>query len=294
MASEPSAQTWTVLKLLEWTRGYFDKAGVPSGRLAGEMLLAHVLGCKRIELYTRFDYTPTQAELAAYRELVRQAADHEPVAYLIGDKEFYSLSFRVTPDTLVPRPETEMLVDLALGFLTPLGAAATMWDVGTGCGCIAIATAAHAPHLTVLATDVSEAAVAVAADNADRHGLADRVRCRAASLLDRPADCADLGEMDLIAANLPYVRDDEDVAECVLREPAVALRGGPDGLALLGPMVAAAPTQLRVGGMLLIEFGTDQADDVCELIDATGSFDEPDVLADRQNLERIASAVRIR
>jgi release factor glutamine methyltransferase len=293
MASDHATDSWTVLKLLEWTKAHFEKSEVRSSRLAAEVLLAHVLGCQRIELYARYDYEPTATERDRFRDLVRRAADQEPVAYLTGEKEFYSLRFRVTPDVLIPRPETEMLVDQALTYLRPLDRPALMWDVGTGSGCIAVATAKQLDSLTVLATDVSQAAVAVAAENVATHGLDSRVRCRQASLLDRPTDCEDLAEFDAIVANLPYVKLDEPVADSVAKEPDLALRGGADGLDLIRPLVAAAPAYLRPGGLMILEFGYTHGDDVRDLICETDSFEEPEILTDYQELERIAVAFRV-
>ncbi len=293
MSESSPTDPWTVLKLLDWTREHFEKKQVPSARLIAEMLLSHVLGCQRIELYARHDHQPDAQQLAAYRQLVRRAADHEPVAYLVGQKEFYSLSFQVTPAVLIPRPETEQLVDLALGRLSPLDRPATLWDVGTGSGCVAIAAAKNLDSLTVLATDVSDDAVAVAAANAERLGVADRVRCRVADLLQRPADCDDLTSFDAVVANLPYIANGEGVAESVKHEPGLALRGGADGLDLLRPLVAGAPDLLSIGGVLIMEFGFTQGDDVRDLIADTDRFDEPEIICDHQELERIAIATRI-
>ena len=293
MASDHTTDSWTVLKLLEWTKAHFEKSDVPSARLAAEVLLAHVLCCQRIELYARYDYEPSATERDRLRDLVRRAADQEPVAYLIGEKEFYSLRFRVTPDVLIPRPETEMLVDQALTYLRPLDRPALMWDVGTGSGCIAVATAKQLESLTVLATDVSDAAVAVAAENVSHHALDGRVRCRVANLLDRPADCDDLTDFDAIVANLPYVKIDEPVAASVAREPDLALRGGADGLDLIRPLIEAAPSRLRPGGMMILEFGYTHGDDVRDLICETDCFEEPEILTDCQDLERIAVTFRV-
>jgi len=194
---------------------------------------------------------------------------------------------------LIPRPETEQLVDLALARLQPLNRPTALWDVGTGSGCVAIAAAKNLDALTVLATDVSEDAIAVAAANAERNGVADRVRCRVANLLERPADCGDLASFDAIVANLPYIADGEGIAESVKHEPDLALRGGADGLDLLRPLVAEAPEQLNIGGVLIMEFGFTQGDDVRDLICETDCFDEPEIICDHQELERIAIATRI-
>jgi len=287
-----AGEIWTVLKLLNWTKEYLARTGIDQPRLAAEVLLAHVLGCRRIELYVRYAYRPSDDERARFRASVQRAAQHEPVAYLVGEKEFYSLPLTVTPDVLVPRPETELLVEQAVAHLRALGRAGRMWDVCTGSGCVAVATASQVPEVSVLATDVSEPAVAVAAGNAERHGLADRIRCRRADLLALPDDCAELAPFDVIAANPPYVADGELVAEEVRHEPPVALHAGPDGLDCIGPLIAGAPDRLAGGGALLLEFGRGQADAVRDLLAATGAFAEPQILRDLQAIERAAVAVR--
>ncbi len=305
------ADAWTVLRLLGWTKDYLSRAGVDAPRLSAEVLLAHALGCTRIDLYTRYAYTPTAEERAVFRELVLRAARHEPIAYLVGEKEFYSLRFRITPDVLVPRPETELLVAEAIGHLRralPLGGGPVggrfaaeplrLWDVCTGCGCVAVAVAAHVAETAVLATDVSEAAVAVAGENAASHGLAGRVRCRVADLLALPPDCEDWAEVDAITANPPYVATGgpggapPPVAESVRREPAIALYAGRDGLDVIRRLIGQAPGRLRAGGALVLEFGYDQADAVRNLLVARGTFAEPRILRDPQHIERVAVAVR--
>ncbi|MFB3892065.1 MAG: peptide chain release factor N(5)-glutamine methyltransferase [Phycisphaerae bacterium] len=290
MTSEPAV--WTVLRLLNWTKDYFGKAGIEDPRLSAEILLAHVLACKRIELYTRFDYQPTPAELDQYRSLVQRARQFEPIAYLVGRKEFYSLALKITPDVLVPRPETELLVGEALGHLRGLGRAGLAWDVCTGSGCVAVATAVNWADATVLATDISPAAVAVATENAAALGVAARVRCRTADLLTLPEDCRDLKDFDVITANPPYVSANQGISETVKREPPAAVWGGKDGLDFIRPLIAAAPAVLRPGGLLALEFGFGQADAVRDLIVAGGKFDEPRILRDHQGIERAAAAVR--
>lgn len=290
--AEPPPQTWTVLKLLTWTKEYFEKNAVESPRLCAEMLLAHVLGCKRIELYTRFDYQPTAEQLTVYRELVKRAAQQEPVAYLVGDKEFYSLKFKVTPDVLIPRPETELLVSEAVSHLRSAGETPTAWDLCTGSGCVALAVAASAPKARLLATDISPQALAVAAHNADHLKLADRLRIRQADLLTLPDDCADWSPFDVITANPPYIGQGEPVGPTVRHEPALALMGGPDGLDCIRRIVADAPAQLKPGGILAMEFGYRQADTVRNLIVTQGCFEEPRILRDQQGIERAAIARR--
>lgn len=281
---------WTVLELLNWTRHRLERAGVDSPRLAAEILLASVLRCRRIELYTRFDYVPTEEQLAPFRELIRQAAERRPIAYLVGEREFYSLAFRVTPDVLIPRPETEILVEQAVGVLRGLGRSATMWDACTGSGCVAAAVAKQVPDLRVLATDLSPAAVAVAASNVARHQLEPRVQVFEADLLTLPAEWTGGKTFDVITANPPYVPDAAEVSPEVAFEPSLALRGGKEGLDLLRRLIAAAPEFLAPGGALIVEFGIDQGPAVRRLLLDTGAFEEPRILLDHQELERAALA----
>ncbi len=319
----PDQTPWTVLRLLNWTREHFERRGVDSPRLAAEVLLAHVLGCQRIQLYTRFDYQPTAEQLAAFRELLKRAAEQEPIAYLVGYKEFYSLKFKVTPDVLIPRPETELLVEQAIttvrsakcgvrdriGPEAPtvseghdqqrgqaptngFGASPRCWDACTGSGCVAVAIAVNVKNALVLATDISEKALAVAGENAAMHKVQDRVRIRQADLLTLPEDCRDLAPFDVITANAPYVAAGQDVAPSVKHEPAVALWAGKTGLDFISKIIEQAPPLLAAGGALILEFGQGQADAVRNLIVKSGSFSEPRILRDHQGIERAATAIK--
>ena len=290
--SENAGETWTVLKLLNWTKDFFARGQVDDARLSAEVLLANVLGCRRIELYTRFDYQPTPAQLDAFRALVGRARKHEPIAYLVGTKEFYSLPFKVTHDVLIPRPETELLVAEAVTHLKALGRPGLMWDVCTGSGCVGVAAASQIKDTTVLATDISPAAVTVAAENAAANKVGDRVRCRVADLLTLPEDCADLKDFDVITANPPYVAKGQEVAETVKHEPAIALWAGDSGMELIDRVIAQAPALLRAGGVLAMEFGLGQADGVRDRLVKTGAFAEPRILRDHQAIERAAVAVK--
>ncbi len=278
--------------MLNWTEEHFSRHNVDAPRLAAELLLAHCLGCGRIDLYTRFDVQPRPQERAAYRQLVARAAAHEPVAYLVGQKEFYSLSFNVSPDVLIPRPETELLVTTAIEHLRSLDRPGQMWDIGTGSGCIAVAVAHQVPNAKVLATDISSAAIAIAAENAGAGHVADRVRCLQADLFPPPAESPLVGLFDVITANPPYVADGESLTKEVAHEPPLALRAGPDGLTTLRKIIAEAPCHLIQGGILAIEFGCGQADAVRNLIVASGAFAEPRILRDHQQIERSAVAHR--
>lgn len=291
MADEPTAP-WTILKLLDWTKRYLAKAQIDEPRLSAEVLLAHALGCERIGLYTRFDQQPPPSVLEAYRKMVKQAADHEPVAYLVGWREFYSLRFKVTRDVLVPRPETEQLVRQAVLHLKSLGRSGLMWDICTGSGCVAVATASQVPDLMVLATDISPAAVAMADENARALGVGSRVRCRVTDLASLGEDCADLKDFDVITANPPYVAQGDWVSASVAHEPPIALQAGKDGLDCIRRLVPQVGIHLRSGGRLAVEFGRGQTEAICDLLAATGQFDPPHILPDHQDIERTAVATR--
>lgn len=285
MTDEPGNQ-WTIGKLLAWTADYFARGQLDQPRLSAEVLLAHTLGCPRIELYTRFDQQPAPDELAAFRGLVLRGRNGEPIAYLVGSKEFYSLSFKVTPDVLIPRPETEILVDQAITHLKSLGRPGVCWDVCTGSGCVAITIASQVADASVLATDLCPRAVAVAQENAEAYNLADRVRCRAGNLLARPDDCGDLKDFDVITANPPYIADGDPVGATVEHEPPLALRGGADGLDYIRPIIRDAPAMLAPDGALIMEFGYTHADAVGELVVSAGCFAEPKILTDHQGIQR--------
>src|SRR5262245_4947541 len=172
------AERWTIGRLLQWTTDYLKKSGSPSPRLDAEVLLSDARGCQRIQLYTAFDEDPGETVRNRFRELVKRRAAGEPVAYLVGRREFYSLTFHVTPDVLIPRPETEFVVLGVLDAIQQLGSLdrpVQIADVGTGSGAIAISVAKHAPGCQVTATDISPAALAVAQQNAKQHEVADRI-----------------------------------------------------------------------------------------------------------------------
>jgi release factor glutamine methyltransferase len=288
----PEQEPWTVLRLLNWTREYLAKVHLEEARLAAEVLLAHVLKCKRIELYTRFDYVPTPDQLAQFRDMVKRAAACEPVAYMVGYKEFYSLPLKINKDVLVPRPETEMLAMEAISHLKKLGRPGTLWDVCTGSGCVAIAVAANVPDATVLATDISPAAIEVAKENAAANKVESRCRLRVADLLTLPADCADLAPFDVITGNPPYVANNQVVSEVVKHEPPIAVFGGKEGLDLLAPIIKSAAPLIKPTGALMLEFGFGMADAVRDLVVATGQFQEPKILRDHQGIERSLVSVR--
>jgi release factor glutamine methyltransferase len=249
------SEVWTPLKLVAWTQGYLARAGVDAPRLTAELLLAQALGCDRMRLYLDFDKPVAAAELAAFRELVRRRAEGEPTAWLTGGKEFMGRRFRCDARALVPRPETEHLVEAVLEALGPAPAEGkAVLDLCTGTGCIAVSVALERPGVRVVATDVSPGALALAGENAEALGARARVELLQGDLY-APLPPGPEVRFDVIVSNPPYVPSGElpGLSREVRREPALALDGGPDGLSVLRRVVAGAPARLRPGGTLVVE-----------------------------------------
>ncbi len=252
------AEVWTVGRLLAWTTEFLKRHGSQTPRLDAEVLLAEALGCRRIDLYTAFEEVPSEAARATFRQLVQRRAEGTPVAYLVGRREFFSLCFRVTPDVLIPRPETELvvmtLIELAKARLARCPQQpVTVCDVGTGSGAIAVAVAKHIPQARVTAVDSSTAALAVARQNAETHGVAGQIEFLASDLL---AAIPSEQRFHFIASNPPYVSEAEfaqlarDVRDF---EPRAALVAGPVGTEVIARLVPQAAKRLEPGGHLLIE-----------------------------------------
>jgi len=264
-----------------------DNEGVESPRLDAELLLAHVLGVNRAALFTWPERRLTPKELTRYRGLVARRAAREPLAYIVGRREFFGLDLAVGPACLIPRPETELLVEHALRLGRRLAAAPQIADVGAGSGAIAVALAVHLPGATVLALDGSAEALAVAAENARRHGVAGRVHCLQGDLL-APLP----GPVDLIAANLPYVTTEEWAGlppEIREHEPRAALDGGPDGLALIRRLLPAAAFCLRPEGAILLEIGARQGQAVTALARQHFPLAEVQLYQDYAGLDRLVA-----
>jgi release factor glutamine methyltransferase len=252
--------TWTTLAVLDWTTKRFTEAGIGAARLEAQLLLAHALQCTRTQLYMSVDKPLADAELTAYRELIKKRLAGEPVAYLLGEHEVWGLPVYVDRDVLVPRPDTETVVEVARDTVADRKAPCRVLDLCTGSGAIAIALAKELPAAMVVATDVSAAAVAIARRNAERNGFAERVEVRAGDLFAPLA-----GEtFDLIVSNPPYIASAviPTLSAEVKREPVLALDGGADGLGFYDRICAEAAAHLVAGGALVVEHGYDQADAV--------------------------------
>lgn len=278
MASTDEQQVvWSVGRLLEWTAKWFAERGVEGGRLAAELLLARAMGCTKIALYTRYDQEPTAEQRAAFKELVCRAGEHVPVAYLLGVREFYSLDFIVTPAVLVPRPETETIVQRTIEMCR--AEPSRRWhilDVGTGSGNIAVAIAKYCEHAFVVATDVSTEALAVAAGNVEKHGVGARVRLVEADGPALPGDARPEGGFDLLVSNPPYISDAvwNDLPPNVRNhEPRLALTGrGGDGLEMYRRFAAEGADLLKPGGRLLTEIAQGQRDAVVAIFKTNGCW----------------------
>lgn len=277
VGADSSAEAWSIARLLNWSRGWLAAKGVEHPRLSAELLLAHAVGCERIELYTRFDRVADPSQLDRFRALLRQAAEHAPIAYLVGKKEFYSLEFEVTPAVLIPRPESETLVERVADYCRSVSRDVLhVWDLGTGSGCLAVALCKQLPNIRCLATDISADALEVAARNVARHGLAERIKLACADGLAVNPDLAPPAGFDVLMSNPPYVADDELAKlDATVREyePSVALRAGPDGLPFYRAIAEGAPRWLRTDGAVFVEIGYGKQKAVEQIVTGTGAFE---------------------
>jgi release factor glutamine methyltransferase len=292
-----SAGTWTVRRLLEWTSGFFSRKQVDSPRLSAELLLAHVLGVPRIRLYTDYERPVSEAHLSAYRELVRRAGEHEPIAYLTGRAHFFGLELIVTPDVLIPRPDTETLVENLLQWVRhePELTAPRVLDLCTGSGCIAVAVASRLKTASVLATDISPKACAVARQNVEKHALQDRVIVEEGDLFEPLKSIVHAQPFHLITANPPYIPHanietlDRNVRDY---EPHLALDGGDDGLAVIRRILETAPRHLTPAGQLFMEMQFDQGDAIRQLVGQIDDWAPPKIIKDLAGKERVVQLQR--
>jgi release factor glutamine methyltransferase len=282
---------WTTLAVLDWTSQRFTEAGIAGARLEAQLLLARVLECSRMQLYTGFDKPLGETELAAYRALIKRRLGGEPVAYLLGEQELWGLPFYVDEHVLVPRPDTETVIEVARALREDRAAACRVLDLCTGSGAIAISLAKELPAARVIATEISEPAVAVARKNVERNGFAERVEIRHGDLF-APVD-AQRERFDLIVANPPYIASAviETLSAEVKREPRIALDGGADGLVFYDRICAGAAEYLEPGGALVVEHGFDQAEAVASRFVAAG-FTAVELTHDLGKNPRVTRGIR--
>ena len=286
-------QNWTIQKLLNWTTEYLTSKGIDSPRLSAELLLSHVLGLKRIELYTQFEKIVTGQQLDRLHGLVKRASQKEPIPYLVGKTEFYSLELDITPDCMIPRPETELLAERAIEFLRTRSGKQFVCDLCTGSGCIAVAIARNYPDCQIIATDISDAALTVAARNIEKHRLKDRIKLLCGDLFDPIMPQLDADKFDLIVCNPPYVsaaefeKLDKNVKDY---EPKLALFAGDDGLDIYRRIIERVEQFLKPDAVLMLEIGYNQGPTVRELLEQVRIFAEITIEKDIHDSDRIAIA----
>tara|TARA_B100000929_G_scaffold281675_1_gene260919 strand:- start:1225 stop:2118 length:894 start_codon:yes stop_codon:yes gene_type:complete len=282
---------WTVLQLIEWSGQYLEEKGVERGRLDAEHLLAHAMSTTRLDLYLQYDRLLSGTELDQYRPLLTRRARREPLQYIVGRSGFRNLELEVDQAVLIPRPETEILVDEVLQWVSENKLKKPVaLDIGTGSGAIALSLVHEGPFSRVVATDTSRVALEVATRNSLMSGLSDRVDFRLGKFYE-PLTAGEVFEV--IVSNPPYIADGEaEDLDPEIREwePGAALYAGPDGLAALRRIVTGAGPYLKPGGLLALEVGLGQATYIMELLENTGEFRTVRVCRDLNGRERVVLA----
>lgn len=273
-AESSTAEPWTVRRILEWTTNYLKQNGSESPRLEAEILLAHSRQTPRIKLYTEFDDVLTEPVRAKMRDLVKRRANREPVAYLVGHREFFSLSFEVAPGVFIPRPDTETLVMETLALAKGM-AAPRILELCTGSGCISVSLAVNLPAAQITAIELEDIPFAISQKNAEKHKVRDRIDFRQGNLFGPvPTD----EPFDFVVSNPPYIADGEIPTlepEISRHEPRAALAGGTDGLDVIRKLADETPRFLKPGGYLLFELSPEQADAAQQLFLARPDEYEP-------------------
>jgi release factor glutamine methyltransferase len=282
----------SVLTLLRKATAFFQEQGVSEAKRSAEHLLAHALECKRLQLYLRFDQPVHEDELHRFRALVRRRLANEPVQYIVGTTEFYGMEFDVSPAALIPRPETEHLVEAVVDWWKAGEriSSPSLLDIGTGSGCIAIALAAQLPGAHLTAVDISDEALALARRNAERHALTNRIDFLQLDIIK--GGFGDMPRFDIIVSNPPYISTSDMAAlqaEIRLHEPAIALTDGNDGLLFFRRIADHAKSLLRPGGLLGVEIGFGQSESVQRILTTSG-FDVLHVISDYAAIERVILA----
>ena len=298
MQSEAVRQVPRALEALDWATTVLSSNGIEDARVDAEVLLKFAIGCDRARLYAGWREKLDTLQWERYRQLIERRAKREPVAYIVGAKEFMSLEFEINRDVLIPRPETELLAEFAIQFVSEtiqVNPAATpiVMDIGTGSGCLAVTIARTVPHSAVYASDVSEAALAVAERNAKRHGVTERVLLRCGDVYEAFANDELEGRAHVIVANPPYISRSELAElqpEITRFEPEIAYFGGDDGLSFHRKLVNGGAPFLTDSGVLAFEIGFGQADKVRKIVSVDGRYDLIDTLIDHAEIERVIVA----
>ncbi|MBS3907913.1 MAG: peptide chain release factor N(5)-glutamine methyltransferase [Syntrophaceae bacterium] len=285
----------TVLKALNWATDYLKEHRVENPRLNAELLLARSMRLSREELYIRLHDQAMEEEIKTLEGLIRRRGSGEPLQYILGHQEFWSIDLKVDPRVLIPRPETERLVEEALSILAKISSKKipSVLELGTGSGAIAISLAKEVKNIFLVATDLSGDALMVAKDNARQAGVSDKIGFVKGDLLNpfHPGET-----FDLILSNPPYISDSEikDLSREVRNhEPLIALKGGKDGLEFYRKLISQTSSYLKRGGRLLLEVGNNQAPSISEMIEAEGGFERPERVKDLSGTERVVKAQKV-
>lgn len=289
---------WTVIKALTWAETYLKRFKVPEAKIDAEYLLSHILKCKRQELYLNPNTQLTNQEINTFKGFIQKRSKREPLQYIIGEEEFRGLIFKVTRDVLIPRPETELLVEEAVKIIERQrakgkGQKTNVIDLCTGSGCIAVSIAKEIDNCKVYATDISEKALAVAKENAKGHRVEDRITFLQGSFLEPLKDKGLEGKIDIMLSNPPYVskKDMEKLQpEIKEYEPPLALYGGEDGLDSYRTIIPDAISYLKDGGCLIFEIGYGQAEGVKELFGKNLAYVKIEIIKDLSGIERVVKA----
>ena len=284
-----ASEVWTVARILDWTTPFLKQHGSDTPRLDAQILLAHVRKCSRIQLYTNFDSPLTESERGQMRDLVKRRSQSEPVAYLVGHREFFGLEFRVTKDVLIPRPDTETLVLEALQRAKTFPAPRIL-DLCTGSGCVAVSLAVNVPTANCVATDISPAAIQIARENSQTHKATERIEFVQGDLFGAVPPGR---QFDLIVSNPPYVPEGEIAAldaDVRNHEPLLALQAGLDGMRFLTRIVDHAAEHLVAGGWLLLETGIEQAPLTAQALETRSEFTGTKIVKDLGGRPRVVLA----
>lgn len=285
-----ATKIWHVLELLEWTTGYFEKNNIPNPRLDAEVLLGHLLNKSRLQLYLHFDMPVFQKDLTLFRELIKKRIARTPISYLTNHKEFMSLDFYVDERVLIPRPETEFIVETMLK--SKEDACQRLLEIGTGSGVIATAIAVNKPEWEIIATDISEDALAVAEKNRDAHNCIERIKFLHGDLFE-PIKTLESSTFNWIVSNPPYVMTRaQDTLSPDVRdyEPHIALFAGEDGLSIIRCLIAEAPNYLNSEGKLIFEIGDTQAKPVKALLEEQSAYKNYRFIKDYAGKDRVVLA----
>jgi release factor glutamine methyltransferase len=288
--------TVTLTETLNSASIILSTAGITNARLDAEVLLAHIIQKDRVWLITHSSEVLDDKNRLDFDEAIRRRTKREPLQYIIGNQEFWGLEFKVTPDVLIPRPETEFIIEAALAIAQDRNKPVRIIDLCTGSGCIAVSLAKELAFAHVIATDASEKALAVARENTRDHGVADRIRYLEGDLFEPLKELDIRGQIDIIVSNPPYVRESDLHAlqsEVKDYEPLMALIAGPEGTEMAQRIIKHATEYLKKNGALIMEMGLGQAGELTRMTEATGEYCKPEVLKDLAGIERVLVARKV-